>query len=47
MVDGIIDILINIKDKGNRASLASKQIDILNREVEGFDPEDFLRRIGL
>ena len=47
MIDGIVDILINITDKDNRSALAAKQIDILKREVEGFDPEDFLRRIGL
>ena len=47
MIDGIIDILINIEDKENRAALAAKQIDILTKEVEGFDPQDFLNRIGL
>lgn len=47
MIDGIIDILINIEDEENRAALAAKQIEILTNEVEGFDPQDFLNRIGL
>ncbi len=47
MVDGIVDILVLIKDKENRASLAATQIEILKTEVKGFDEKDFLRRIGL
>ena len=47
MIDGIVDILIEIKDKDNRLALARKQIEILKREVKDFDEKDFLRRIGL
>ena len=47
MIDGIVDILIEIKDKNNRLALARKQIEILKREVKDFDEKDFLRRIGL
>ena len=47
MIDGIVDILIEIKDKDNRLALARKQIEILKKEVKDFDEKDFLRRIGL
>ncbi len=47
MIDGIVDILKNIKDESNRMELAKKQIEILKSEVKDFDEKDFLRRIGL
>ena len=47
MIDGIVDILKNIKDESNRMELAKKQIQILKSEVKDFDEKDFLRRIGL
>lgn len=47
MIDGIIDILIKVEDKENRAELAQEQIAILKREVKDFDERDFLERLGL
>jgi hypothetical protein len=47
MIDGIVNILVNVKDKDNRAELAEAQIEILKQEVKDFDEKDFLRRIGL
>jgi len=47
MIDGIIEILIGIKDESNRLELAKKQIEILKNEVEGFDEKDFIQKLGL
>lgn len=47
MIDGIIDILIKVEDKENRAELAQEQIAILKREVKDFDERAFLERLGL
>ena len=47
MINGIIDILINVKDIDNRLEIANKQIEILKQEVKDFDEKDFLRRLGL
>lgn len=47
MIDGIVDILVMVEDESNRRQIAEMQIAILEQEVEGFNREDFLRRIGL
>jgi hypothetical protein len=44
MVDGIIEIIKQIKDTSNRKEVAQNMIKKLKREKVDFDPVDFLKR---
>jgi hypothetical protein len=47
MVQGIIDILIQVKDKDNRLEIAEEQVKIFKRENINFDYNEFLKKCGL
>ncbi len=47
MIEGIIDILLQVKDKENRMEIAQKQIEIFKKEDINFDYEEFLKKCKL
>lgn len=47
MINGIIDILLQVKDKDNRMEIAKNQIEIFKKENINFDYEEFLKKCGL
>ena len=47
MIEGIIDILLQVKDKDNRMEIAKNQIEIFKKEDINFDYEEFLKKCGL
>jgi hypothetical protein len=47
MIEGIIDILLQVKDKDNRMEIAKTQIEIFKKENINFDYEEFLKKCGL
>ena len=47
MIEGIIDILLQDKDKDNRLEIAQKQIEIFKKEDINFDYEEFLKKCKL
>lgn len=47
MIEGIIDILLQVKDKDNRLEIAKKQIEIFKKEDINFDYEEFLKKCKL
>jgi hypothetical protein len=47
MIEGIIDILLQVKDEDNRLEIAKKQIDIFKKEDINFDYEEFLKKCKL
>ena len=47
MIEGIIDILLQVKDVENRRSIANSQIEIFKKEDINFDYKDFLKRCEL
>ena len=47
MVQGIIDILIQVKDKDNRLEIAEEQVKIFKHENINFDYNEFLKKCGL
>jgi hypothetical protein len=47
MIEGIIDILLQVKDKDNRLEIAQKQIEIFKKEDINFDYEEFLKKCKL
>ncbi len=47
MINGIIDILLQVKDKDNRMEIAKTQIEIFKKENINFDYEEFLKKCGL
>ncbi len=47
MIEGIIDILLQVKDKDNRMEIAKNQIEIFKKENINFDYEEFLKKCGL
>jgi hypothetical protein len=47
MIEGIIDILLQVKDKDNRLEIAKQQIKIFKKEDINFDYEEFLKRCKL
>ena len=47
MIEGIIDILLQVKDKDNRLEIANSQIDIFKKEDINFDYEEFLKKCKL
>lgn len=44
MINGIIDILLQVKDVENREQIAKDQIKIFKKEGIKFDYEEFLRK---
>ena len=47
MIEGIIDILLQVKDKDNRLEIAQKQIEIFKKEDINFNYEEFLKKCKL
>ena len=47
MIEGIIDILLQVKDKDNRMEIAKTQIEIFKKENINFNYEEFLKKCGL
>ncbi len=47
MINGIIDILLQVKDKDNRMEIAKTQIEIFKKENINFNYEEFLKKCGL
>lgn len=47
MIEGIIDILLQVKDKDNRIEIANSQIEIFKKEDINFNYEEFLKKCGL
>lgn len=47
MIEGIIDILLQVKDVENRRSIANSQIEIFKKEDINFDYKEFLKRCEL
>ena len=47
MIRGIIDILLQVKDKDNRMEIANSQIEIFKKEDINFNYEEFLKKCGL
>lgn len=47
MIEGIIDILLQVKDVENRRSIADSQIEIFKKEDINFDYKEFLKRCEL
>jgi len=47
MIEGIIDILLQVKDKDNRMVIANSQIEIFKKEDINFNYEEFLKKCGL
>lgn len=47
MIEGIIDILLQVKDKDNRMEIAKTQIEIFKKENINFDYEEFLKKSKL
>ena len=47
MIEGIIDILLQVKDKDNRMEIANSQIEIFKKEDINFDYEEFLKKCRL
>jgi hypothetical protein len=47
MIEGIIDILLQVKDKDNRMEIAKNQIEIFKKENINFDYEEFLKKSKL
>jgi hypothetical protein len=47
MIEGIIDILLQVKDKDNRMEIANSQIEIFKKEDINFNYEEFLKKCGL
>jgi hypothetical protein len=47
MIEGIIDILLQVKDKDNRMEIANSQIEIFKKEDINFDYEEFLKKCKL
>ncbi len=47
MIEGIIDILLQVKDKDNRLEIAKDQIKIFKKEDINFNYEEFLKRCEL
>ena len=47
MINGIIDILLQVKDKDNRMEIANSQIEIFKKEDINFNYEEFLKKCGL
>jgi hypothetical protein len=45
MIDGIVDIINQVKDKENRKDIATKMVKQLKRERIIFNYEDFLKAI--
>jgi hypothetical protein len=43
MVDGIVDIISQVKDKDNRHEIATKMVKQLNREKVVLNYDDFLK----
>ena len=46
MINGIIDILLQVKDKDNRMEIAKTQIEIFKKENINFDYEEFLKNVA-
>lgn len=47
MITGIIDILLQVKDKDNRMEIAKSQIEIFKKEDINFDYQEFLKKCKL
>lgn len=47
MIEGIIDILLQVKDKDNRMEIANSQIEIFKKEDINFNYDEFLKKCGL
>jgi len=47
MIEGIIDILLQVKDKDNRMEIANSQIEIFKKEDINFNYEEFLKKCKL
>jgi hypothetical protein len=47
MIEGIIDILLQVKDMQNRLEIANSQIEIFKKEDINFNYEEFLKKCGL
>jgi hypothetical protein len=47
MIEGIIDILLQVKDVENRRTIANSQIEIFKKEDINFDYKEFLKRCEL
>jgi len=47
MIEGIIDILLQVEDKNNRMKIAKNQIEIFKKEDINFNYEEFLKRCEL
>ncbi len=47
MIEGIIDILLQVKDMQNRLEIANSQIEIFKKEDINFNYEEFLKRCEL
>jgi hypothetical protein len=47
MIEGIIDILLQVKDMQNRLEIAKDQIKIFKKEDINFNYEEFLKKCGL
>ena len=47
MSEGIIDILLQVKDKDNRMEIANSQIEIFKKEDINFNYEEFLKKCKL
>jgi len=47
MIEGIISILLQVKDMQNRLEIAKGQIDIFKKEDINFNYEEFLKKCGL
>lgn len=47
MIEGIIDILLQVKDKDNRMEIANSQIEIFKKEDINFNYKEFLKKCGL
>ena len=43
MIEGIIDILLQVKDKDNRMEIANSQIEIFKKEDINFNYKEFLK----
>jgi len=47
MIEGIIDILLQVKDMQNRLEIANSQIEIFKKEDINFNYDEFLKKCGL
>lgn len=47
MINGIIDILLQVKDKDNRMEIAKNQIEIFKKENIKFDYNEFIQKCEL